>query len=113
MTDSGWERIPMVPTSGAAATRPGVEQAVLEWLRTELDDPEITGSDNFLDIGGHSLTFLRLNKFLGAAYGVVLDQPTTYNDELGVAVAAMHPKGDMHASEQNATTGAGFHDHRR
>jgi hypothetical protein len=90
----------MKPTSDVVvgeATGKEVEQAVIEWLRTELDDPEITGSDNFLDIGGHSLTFLRLNKFLGAGYGVALDQRTTYHEELGVAVAAMH------AGEQNAT----------
>jgi acyl carrier protein len=100
MTESGWERTSMMPKNGVVAgevTRTGVEQAVVEWLRAELDDPEITSSDNFLDIGGHSLTFLRLNRFLGAKYGVALDQPTAYNNELAVAVAAMR------ASEQNAT----------
>jgi len=41
-----------------------VEQSAVEWLRAELDDPEISGTDNFLDVGGHSLIFSRLNKFL-------------------------------------------------
>jgi acyl carrier protein len=88
-----------MPTSVGAgeATRKDVEQAVVEWLQTELDDFEISSSDNFLDIGGHSLTFLRLNEFLNATYGVALDQRTTYNEEIGVAVAAMR------ASEQKAT----------
>jgi acyl carrier protein len=65
-----------------------VEQSVVEWLRTELDEPEINASDNFLDVGGHSLAFSRLNKFLADSFGVVLDQRTTYSDSLSVAVAA-------------------------
>lgn len=68
-----------------------VEQSAVEWLRTELDDPEITGSDNFLDIGGHSLIFSRLNKFLGETFGVILDQKTTYSEELSAAVGAALP----------------------
>lgn len=73
--------------------RKEVEQSVVEWLRTELADPDITGSENFLDIGGHSLIFSRLNTFLGDSFGVVLDQKTTYSDELSSAVAAMRPVG--------------------
>jgi hypothetical protein len=95
-------------TSGVVAgevTRTDVEQAVVEWLRTELEDPEIISSDNFLDIGGHSLTFQRLNKFLRTAYGAALDQRTTYNDELSVAVAAIQAATQpaTPADEQNAT----------
>ncbi|MEV5413217.1 acyl carrier protein [Thermopolyspora sp. NPDC052614] len=92
MDDSGWERTSMMPTSGMAAgtaAHEAVEQAVVEWLREELDDPEITASDNFLDVGGHSLTFQRLNRYLSTTYGVTLDQRTTYDDELGAAVAAV------------------------
>lgn len=72
---------------------PDVEQSVIEWLRTELDDPEITSSDNFLDVGGHSLVFSRLNKFVGDSFGFVLDQQTTYSDQLSKAVAATRPIG--------------------
>lgn len=68
-----------------------VEQSVVEWLRAELDDQDITGADNFLDVGGHSLIFSRLNKYLGDSYGVVLDQKTTYSAELSAAVAASQP----------------------
>ncbi|HEY0640799.1 MAG TPA: hypothetical protein VGD67_24470 [Pseudonocardiaceae bacterium] len=68
-----------------------VEKSVVEWLRTELDDAEITGSDNFLDVGGHSLVFSKLNEFLHGSFGVVLDQRTTYGEPLGVAVAAARP----------------------
>jgi acyl carrier protein len=77
-------------TNGHTNVAP-VAQSVVEWLRTELDDPEITGADNFLDVGGHSLIFSRLNKFLGDSFGVVLDQKTTYSDQLNAAVAAMRP----------------------
>lgn len=70
-----------------------IEQSVVQWLRSELDDPEISGSDNFLDVGGHSLVFSRLNKFLTESFEVALDQKTTYSDSLRVAVAAAEPFG--------------------
>ena len=63
-----------------------VERSLVEWLRGELEDPEITGADNFLDIGGHSLTFARLNQHLSDSFGAVLDMRTTYEEPLGVAV---------------------------
>ncbi len=80
--------------SGEAPPGPGntdIEHSVVEWLRAELDDPEITASDNFLDIGGHSLTFARLNQYLNTAFGIVLDTRTTYSEPLDVAVAKTQP----------------------
>jgi hypothetical protein len=82
-----------VSTTSGRADVEQVEQSAIEWLRTELDDPEISGADNFLDIGGHSLVFSRLNKFLADSFGVVLDQKTTYSDPLSAAVAAVRPFG--------------------
>ncbi|MEU9205628.1 acyl carrier protein [Streptomyces sp. NPDC048332] len=82
------------PASGEELTATGgtdIERSVVEWLRTELDDQEITASDNFLDIGGHSLTFARLNKYLGDTFGVVLDNRTAYSESLGVAAAKSLP----------------------
>jgi hypothetical protein len=63
-----------------------VEESVVEWLRGELDDANITGSDNFLDIGGYSLMFSKLNRFLRESHGIVLDMRTTYAEPLNVAV---------------------------
>jgi hypothetical protein len=80
--------------AGAAAEPADIEHSVVEWLRGELGDPEITGSDNFLDIGGHSLAFSRLNRFLGDSHGVVLDMKTTYGETLNVAVTKMQPVDD-------------------
>lgn len=68
-----------------------VERSLIEWLRGELGDPEITGSDNFLDVGGHSLTFSKLNQFLGDSFGAVLDMRTTYEEPLKVAVTKIQP----------------------
>jgi acyl carrier protein len=82
--------MPVEATSEEAArttSQATVELSAVEWLRTELEDPEITGADNFLDIGGHSLTFSKLNKFLDDSFGVVLDMKTTYDESLGHAVA--------------------------
>ncbi|WP_406395262.1 acyl carrier protein [Streptomyces sp. NBC_00882] len=68
-----------------------IEKSVVEWLRAELDDSEITADDNFLDIGGHSLTFARLNAFLADAHGAALDMKTAYDHSLATAVAASTP----------------------
>ncbi len=65
-----------------------IEGTVVDWLRKELDDPDITAADNFLDLGGHSLIFANLNAFLVESYGVALDLTVTYNDTLAAAVAA-------------------------
>lgn len=68
-----------------------VESDAVTWLRTELEDPEISGDDNFLDVGGHSLTFAKLNAYLGDAHGVALDMKTTYDESLAVALAEVQP----------------------
>jgi acyl carrier protein len=65
-----------------------IEGTVVDWLRKELDDPDITAADNFLDVGGHSLIFANLNAYLVESYGVVLDLRVTYNDTLAEAAVA-------------------------
>jgi len=78
----------------AAASSPDreiVERAVIDWLRNELEDPEIIESDNFLDIGGHSLAFAKLNKFLADSFGVGLDMKIAYGEPLSTAVAKAQP----------------------
>lgn len=72
----------------SSASAAEIEKAVVDWLRDELDDPDITAADNFLDLGGHSLTFARLNASLVDAYGVVLDLTVTYNGTLADAAVA-------------------------
>ncbi|WP_043726214.1 hypothetical protein [Kutzneria sp. 744] len=81
-----------------------IETSAVAWLRAELDDPEITAGDNFLDVGGHSLTFSRLNKFLGESRGVVLDRRTTYEESLGSAAAKARPVGPSEPAEQGSLT---------
>lgn len=66
-----------IPAEGgqASAANPAeVEEALVNWLRGELNDRKISASDNFLDIGGYSLLFSKLNRFLNATYGVALDR---------------------------------------
>ncbi|MFC0435427.1 hypothetical protein [Kutzneria buriramensis] len=74
-----------------AADRTEIVTAAVEWLRTELNDPDITGAENFLDVGGHSLTFSKLNIFLGGTFGAELDKKLTYERSLSEAVAGMTP----------------------
>ena len=80
-----------IPATAGEDDHAGLEHSLVEWLRRELDDPEITGSDNFLDIGGHSLTFSRLNNFLSDSFGAVLDMKTTYEEPLSVAATRIQP----------------------
>lgn len=68
-----------------------VEQSALEWLRTELEDPEIVGSDNFLDIGGHSLAFAKLNKYLEQTFSLNLIMKVAYSESISAAVAKAQP----------------------
>jgi len=78
--------------SAAEASPAEVEQAVIDWLRGQLNDTKITGSDNFLDIGGYSLLFSKLNRFLSEFYGVVLDIKITFQEPLSVAIATMQSR---------------------
>nr|UDM84223.1 acyl carrier protein [Streptomyces sp.] len=85
-------QVPGTDDEGMRAADPAdVGRSVVEWLRGELEDPEITGSDNFLDIGGHSLTFAKLNQYLSDSFGAVLDMKTTYAEPLDVAVTKIQP----------------------
>ncbi|WP_405947596.1 phosphopantetheine-binding protein [Streptomyces prunicolor] len=68
-----------------------LEHATIAWLCEELEDSEIIASDNFLDIGGHSLAFARLNKFLADSFGVNLDMKVAYDEPLSIAVAKAQP----------------------
>lgn len=72
----------------SSASAAEIAEAVVDWLRGELDDPDITAEDNFLDLGGHSLTFAKLNVFLVDTYGIALDLTVTYNNTLADATAA-------------------------
>lgn len=71
----------------SSASAAEIEEAVVIWLRKELEDPDITAADNFLDLGGHSLIFANLNASLVESYGVALDLTVTYNNTLAEAVA--------------------------
>lgn len=68
-----------------------VEDGLVEWLRAELDDPDIVAADNFLDVGGHSMTFARLNEHVGQRFGLSLDRKTTYSEALGDAARGAQP----------------------
>jgi hypothetical protein len=68
-----------------------IVQSAIEWLRVELDDPAIVDSDNFLDIGGHSLAFSKLNKFLAENFQVVLDMGMAYEYSIRRAVTDAAP----------------------
>lgn len=78
-------------TKALSATGEGVIDVVVNWLRKELKDPDIEVSDNFLDIGGHSLTFTKLNRFLNESHGVDLDIVEIYDKSLAEAAAGARP----------------------
>ncbi|PRW64656.1 acyl carrier protein [Actinopolyspora mortivallis] len=72
----------------SAAGEKEIVDAIVEWLRNELEDFEVSEEDNFLDIGGHSLTFSKMNRYLGEKFGVSLDARKTYEGTLREAAIA-------------------------
>lgn len=64
-----------------------IESAVIAWLRESLEDPEIKGCDNFLDVGGHSLTFTKLNAYLREHFGLSLDVQAMYEKTISDSCA--------------------------
>lgn len=64
-----------------------IESTAIAWLRESLEDPEITGCDNFLDVGGHSLTFTKLNAYLREHVGLSLDIQAMYEKTISEACA--------------------------
>lgn len=75
----------------ADSTAADLESQVIAWLRQELDDDSITGEDNFLDVGGHSMLAAELNGWLGDQRGVQLDIRRLFEDSLAKAVAEAQP----------------------
>jgi hypothetical protein len=71
------------------ATATEVEAQVLAWLRRELSDEEISATDNFLDVGGHSALAIELNTWLREKYGAAADLADLFRGPIGPAVAAV------------------------
>ncbi|GAA2777089.1 phosphopantetheine-binding protein [Saccharopolyspora taberi] len=53
-----------------------IEQLTVEWAAQLLDDSDVTPQDNFIDLGGHSILALRMNRYakerLGAEYNLMV-----------------------------------------
>jgi hypothetical protein len=64
--------------------------AAVAWLRTTLDDAEITGDDNFLDVGGHSMIAINFNAWLTEEFGVTTDLAQLFQKTIREAVASAH-----------------------
>jgi aryl carrier-like protein len=76
----------MNPTT-APQTADIVTDEVVAWLQEKLEDKEITGTDNFLEVGGHSMLAIELNASLVERHGTDLDLAQLFKNPIQEAVA--------------------------
>ncbi|MGW7362018.1 acyl carrier protein [Streptomyces sp. NPDC054841] len=63
-------------------------ETILSRLREQLGDRWITGEDNFLDVGGHSMMAIELKAWLADRHGVSIGLPELFRGTLSDAAAA-------------------------
>lgn len=66
-----------------------VTQTVVKWVAEVLEDPNVRAEDNFLDLGGHSMLALELNKRASDDYGTEFDMRTLFEGTLRETAAAL------------------------
>ncbi|WP_030433860.1 phosphopantetheine-binding protein [Allokutzneria albata] len=59
-----------------------VESEFVSWIRHEVDDPEVTASDNFLKAGGNSMISMRLRARLLAEHNIAVDPATLFRESI-------------------------------
>lgn len=64
-----------------------VTQTVVKWVAEVLEDPNVRAEDNFLDLGGHSMLALELNKNASDEFGTEFDMRILFEGTLREAAA--------------------------
>jgi hypothetical protein len=77
----------MNPVS-VSTTADVVVKEVVAWLGRALDDSDITGNDNFLEVGGHSMMAIELNTWLAARFSASVDLADLFRGSIQDAVEA-------------------------
>lgn len=63
-----------------------ITEAVVVWLRNQLEDDAITASDNFLDIGGNSMLSMKVRNEIFVTFHASIDPVDLYEKSLDAAV---------------------------
>ncbi|EHY4895189.1 hypothetical protein K4I10_004349 [Salmonella enterica] len=61
----------------------------ISWMEFLLERP-VTGEDNFLDVGGHSMMAISLNERIRNQFGLTLSMERLYNSTLTETFHAAH-----------------------
>ncbi|MER6268147.1 acyl carrier protein [Streptomyces sp900105755] len=64
-----------------------VRQRILDWIGEELGDHHITGADNFLELGGHSMMAIELKARIAREYGLSISLADLFQRSISVVVA--------------------------
>jgi acyl carrier protein len=60
-----------------------IQQDLMTWIQAKLDEPHLTLSDNFFDLGGQSLQALELCQYIEKKYHLILSPFMLARDNLG------------------------------
>ncbi|MFE2276705.1 phosphopantetheine-binding protein [Streptomyces sp. NPDC059454] len=71
------------------ASKEEVQRMTVEWAVALLDDPDVTPEDNFIDLGGHSVLALRMNRLAKERWGVEYDLMVLLESDLAAAADDM------------------------
>jgi hypothetical protein len=66
-----------------------VVDLTVAWAREILDEPEVLGSDNFFDLGGHSMLAVELSARAEARFGQAYDFQVLFDESLSSAAAEL------------------------
>ncbi|MER5197926.1 acyl carrier protein [Streptomyces sp. NPDC002755] len=74
------ERVP-------ASSRDEVRQWILDRIGEELGDHRITGADNFLELGGHSMMAIELKTRIAREHGLSISLADLFQRSISATVA--------------------------
>ena len=63
------------------------ESLILHWVASLLESPGVSSGDNFLDLGGHSMLAVDLDRQVLAHFGVTLDMRLLFEETIGETVS--------------------------
>jgi acyl carrier protein len=76
----------MTEATAAGIRTEEVERQVVGWV-TEMMGEDVSAEDNFLDVGGHSMLALELNRKTQDEYGAEFDLKVLFESSLSEATA--------------------------
>ncbi|MGV9314516.1 phosphopantetheine-binding protein [Streptomyces sp. NPDC003691] len=69
-----------------------LQKLLVDWVGEFLEAPDASLTDNFLDLGGHSLIAMNINARVQQHFGHELDVQTLFEESIGEAVTELHTR---------------------